>query len=91
MKGIQTSCISGETREIELDYEIVERDGRKIFQLIYGVTGYESFYIHDKYTHLDKMLKDGWNANVGIKNRYDNLFIPAEELRKVPELLEDDK
>ena len=81
MKGILTDCRDGTVREIEVDYEIFEKDGHKIFQLIGGVTGYESFYLDSKYTRLDKMLENGWTACAGTKNKYDELFIPAEEMR----------
>ena len=82
MKGILTNCFNGTEREIELGYEITEREGRRIFRLIGGVTGYEDFYIEDKYTQLDKMFERGWIACGGTKNRYDRLFIPGEEMEK---------
>ena len=73
--------MNGKEREIEVYYEVVKRDGRSIFRLINGVTGYESFYIYDKYTQLDGMLKHGWYACAGTKGKYDKLFIPAEDMR----------
>ena len=79
MKGILTDCIDGTVREVEVDYKIYESNGRKAFQLIGGVTGYESFYLDSEY--LDKMLENGWTACAGTKNKYDRLFIPAEEMR----------
>ena len=85
MKGILTDCIDGEVQEIEIDYEIVERDGHKIFKLIGGVTGYESFYLDSEYTRLGKIMENGWNACAGTKGKYDKLFIPAEEMRNALE------
>ena len=81
MRGIVTDCINGKEYEIEIHYEVIERDVRDIFQLTNGPTGYESFYIHDKYTHLDGMLEHGWTACAGTKGKYDKLYIPAEEIR----------
>ena len=85
MIGVLTSCRNGKVREIEVGYEIITQEGKKIFQLIGGVTGYESFYIDSKYTPIDKMIMNGWTANAGTKNKYDNLFIPAKEMKKVLE------
>lgn len=85
MKGILTDCVDGKTREIELDYEIIERDGHKIFQLIDAVTGYESFYLDSKYTQWAKLLINGWCACAGTKNKYNKLFIPAEEMQNALE------
>lgn len=47
MKGTLISLACGDEMEVELDYEIVAVDGRKVFNLIGGPTGYESFYIDD--------------------------------------------
>ena len=81
MKGIVTDCINGKEYEVEIHYEIIEKDGRHIFRLINGVTGYESFYIHDKYTRLGDMLEHGWTACAGTKGKYDRLYIPAEDMK----------
>ena len=84
MKGILTSLASGDEIEVELDYEIVTEDGRKVFYLFGGPTGYESFFIGDakKFT----MSENGWTACMGTKYGYDRLFIPADEMRKVLEV-----
>ena len=82
MKGILTDCHTGEDREIEIDYEIVEIEGKKIFQLINGVTGYESFYIDSEYNHLENVCDNGWTACIGTDGVWDKLFIPAEEMSK---------
>ena len=80
MKGTLTSLASGNTQEVTLDYVIKTEDNRRIFQLIGGPTGYESFYIDDakKFT----MSENGWTACMGTKYGYDRLFIPADEMRK---------
>ena len=80
MRGIITSLASGDEIEVELDYEIVTVDGRKVFNLIGGPTGYESFFIDD--AKKFKMSENGWTACMGTKYVYDRLFIPAEEMRK---------
>ena len=85
MKGILTDCFTNEKRETEIDYEIVEDDGNKIFHLINGPTGYEDFSINDKYTSLDRICRNGWRACAGTKRVYDTLFIPAEEMKKALE------
>lgn len=75
-------CVTNEVTEAELEYEINEQDDhRLVFQLIDGPTGYESFYIDDE--NLKAMSERGWRANVGTPNRYDELRIPAEEMKKV--------
>ena len=84
MKGILTSLVSGDKMEVELDYEIVTVDGRKVFKVIGGPTGYESFFIDD--AKKFKMSENGWTANMGTKNVYDRLFIPAEEMKKALEV-----
>ena len=82
MKGILTDCYTGEDREIEIDYRIVKIRGKNIFQLINGVTGYESFYISSEYNHLENVCDNGWTACSGTKGVWDKLFIPAEEMKK---------
>jgi hypothetical protein len=81
MKGILTDCITGNEKEIEIGYKIIDSENGEIFELIGGVTGYESFYIKSKYTPLNKICGFGWCACAGTKGKYDKLFIPAEEMR----------
>ena len=83
MKGILTDCHTGEDKEIEIEYKIVEIEGKKIFQLVNGPTGYESFYIDSEYNHLDNVCENGWTACCGTKGVWDKLFISAEEMKKV--------
>lgn len=84
MKGILTDCMTEEIKEIELEYKIIStQDGRKIFQLIGGPTGYESFYI-DPGT-VKRLTANGWMACLGTKNLWNKLFIPSEEMKKVKE------
>ena len=82
MKGILTDCTTGEDREVDIYYEIVEIEGKKVFQLINGVTGYESFYIGSEYNHVENVCDNGWTACAGTKGVWDKLFIPAEEMKK---------
>ena len=84
MKGILTSLVSGDTQEVTLDYVIETEDNSRIFKLLNGPTGYESFYIDD--AKKFKMSKNGWTACMGTKYGYDRLFIPAEEMRKALEV-----
>lgn len=82
MKGIFTDCHTGEEREVYLDYKIIEIKGEKIFQLVNGPTGYESFYITSVYPRLEKMCENGWTACCGTKGVWDKLFISAEEMKE---------
>jgi hypothetical protein len=84
MKGILASLVSGDKTEVELDYEIVTVDGRKVFKVIGGPTGYESFYVDD--AKKFKMSENGWNACMGTKYGYDRLFIPGDEMKKALEM-----
>lgn len=81
MKGIITNCITGNEKEIEIDYKIIETENGKIFRLIGGVTGYESFYSESKYTNLNKICESGWCACAETKGKYDKLFIPAADMQ----------
>ena len=82
MKGILTDCHTGVAQEIEIEYKIVEIEGKKIFQLVNGPTGYESFYIHSEYNHLDNVCENGWTACCGTAGVWDKLFIHAEEMKE---------
>ena len=96
MIGILTDAWTGKRSNIELDYKIVEDDeGRRMFNLIGGPTGYESFYIDYEainpfidafHTDIKKLAKTGWIACMGTKNSWDKLLIPAIEMKKVFEL-----
>jgi len=84
--GILTNCLTNKESIIELEYEIIETDKHKpIFKIFNGVTGYESFYIDD-YAQ-ENMPKFGWMACAGTQNKYDKLFIPAEEMKKALETM----
>ena len=82
IKGILTSCVTNEEKEVELEFEIEMRNGNRIFSLLNGVTGWESFYIDSGYADLEGLKKSGWLACAGTPRRYDKLFIPAEEMQK---------
>ena len=82
MKGILTDCRDETEREVYVDYKVVETKGERVFQLVGGPTGYESFYIDNDYTSLEAMCEGGWLACAGTKGRYDRLSIPAEEMSK---------
>lgn len=94
LKGILTNCITEEVTTVELEYEIIEQFGesqegiltkneRRIFRLIGGVTGYESFYIDSDLRNVKRMCEKGWCACAGTKGSWDKLVIPAEEMKKV--------
>ncbi len=94
IKGILTNCNTGNKTTEDIEYEIQEIFGenpervlneneRRIFQLINGVTGYESFYIDTDLRNVKRMCEKGWRACVGTKGSWDELFIPPEEMKKV--------
>ncbi len=87
--GIRTDLSDNTRSIIESDWEIVinATDKRKAFHLKAGITGFESFYIDNDFDNLKKMSEHGWRANVGTKGSYDELFIPANEMKKVYDYL----
>jgi hypothetical protein len=90
LKGIRTCAWTGKVTEVELEYEVTFWTYEKakaddlVFQLTSGgVTGYESFIIHEAYNILEKMKERGWCACMGTDRKYDKLEVSAEEMRKV--------
>jgi hypothetical protein len=91
IKGILTDCFSGETKEIELEYKIRKNNiGERVFYLLNGVTGYESFSI-DNSDYIksiglgfnkEQMIQRGWLACMGTPRKYDKLYIPGSEMEK---------
>ncbi len=88
IKGILTNCVTNEEREVELEYVISLRNGERIFSLLNGVTGWESFHIDNQYTNLNDMKESGWLACIGTPRKYDKLFVPAEEMQKALKKIE---
>lgn len=87
MKGIMTDCNTNKESVVNLGYEIKTHKGIRYFQLIGGVTGFESFYIDDydgktKVNTLSRMRKNGWRSCIGTKGVWNELFITAEEMTK---------
>ena len=86
MKGILTSCITGKVSEVKVSYEITyNEDNQPVFELHGGPTGYESFCMNEK--NNSQIAENGWVACMGTKNRWDKLFIPAEEMRNAFEII----
>ncbi len=81
MKGIFIDCINGKKSEVELGYEVIWINTKRVFQLLNGVTGDKFFDI--RYDIVYIISKHGWRANVGIEGVQGDLFIPAEEMKKV--------
>ena len=87
IKGIMTDCNTSKKFVVDLDYEIKTHNGIRYFQLLNGVTGFESFYIDDYYgktkeNTLNRIRKNGWRANMGTKGVWNELMITAEEMTK---------
>lgn len=83
---------NGKETEVELEYEIIMRDNRRLFRILNGVTGFESFYIDPNHRWktetvqaFEKSIHDmkvhGWLACSGM-GFWDKLFIPSEEMKK---------
>ncbi len=88
IKGTRTNAWTGEKREVELSYYVkLGYNYHLWFYIEPGVTGYESFEFDTdnlERTNRDgKTIKDiGWSACAGTKDRWDSLFISAEEITK---------
>lgn len=81
IKGIRTNCFDGKENEAILSYYLRAGSLYKLwFHLLYGVTGYESFEFNPE--SIERLRKTGWSACAGTKDRWDSLFIPAEEMAK---------
>jgi hypothetical protein len=90
LKGIRTCAWTGKVTEVELEFEITfwEYQDAKSDDLVFqvtsgGVTGYESFIIHEADNVLEKMKIHGWCACMGTDKKYDKLEVSAEEMQKV--------
>lgn len=87
MKGILTDCYTGFEKEIELEYKIeMDNDNKRVFYLLNGVTGFESFYVCDD--TIQRMNKKDWCACAGTKPvgtapGWDKLVISTEEMKKM--------
>lgn len=84
--GIRTDCNDDTQSIVELGWEIEKREGGNSFQLLGGITGYESFYIKDL-SDLKQMSERGWRACVMTKGKYDELVIPANQMKIVYDYL----
>ena len=78
----RTNCTTGETVDTQQPYLIEPRgdEGRLVFQLLEGPTGYESWYI-------ESLLKDPyegwWAACAGTKGRWDKLMVNGREVLNI--------
>lgn len=89
--GILTDAWNGEQEIVEVEY-IVEpfskysqnaKPNELTLHLIGGVTGFESFVFTKNDDTLERMSKGGWLACAGTSKKYDKLFIPASQMKKV--------
>ncbi len=53
-----------------------------VFQLDSGPTGFESFYVDDFLKRIQSAYDFAWCACAGTHNRWDELWIPASEMRR---------
>ncbi len=82
LHGIRTHCVTGAKRTVTLFLEKKYHESLKSWWWMIvdgGVTGFESFRVAD----TEELAETGWCACAGTKGRWDNLEIPAEEMRKL--------
>ena len=81
IKGIRTNCITGEEKEVIVTLEkyfYMQPLNEWWVRIIGGgVTGFESFKVKGN------DFSTGWLACAGTKDRWDELYIPAEEMQKL--------
>lgn len=70
----------------DYEFEIVVDPSRsqKVFQLIGGPTGYESFIMHDE--TVTAMKERGWRACIGTPGSYNRLISTADQMKAAFEL-----
>ena len=96
--GTRVCCLTSKARKVDLAWQVARQEtddedpgteglkafnGRLIFQLEGGPTGYESFYIDEDGANLRMMAAKGWTACFGTKDRWDRLEIAATAMAKV--------
>lgn len=65
---------------LDYEFEITSNSiDQKVFQLIGGPTGYESFVMHDE--TVAAMKKRGWNACAGTPGSYNRLSFTADQMK----------
>lgn len=66
--------------EFEYEFEITSNSiDQKVFQLIGGPTGYESFVMHDE--TVAAMKKRGWSACAGTPESYNRLSFTGDQMK----------
>jgi len=85
IKGIRTDCVTGEAREVEVNFSLTPIEDNFIFTLLNGPTGYEAFYLNER--TVKKLSEIGWIACIGTPGKWDRLFISAEEMKKAFEYI----
>lgn len=92
IEGIRTDCYTGKERKVKLQAEILvvhggPFDGKNVFKLYGGPTGFESFYITPQTFKDYEDDRNFWVACMGDIGYnvpiYDKLVISAVEMRKV--------
>ncbi len=81
INAIRTDCLTGETKDVVLD--VIKEFHKELdswwIKIVNGVTGYESCQVDT----LESTVKGGWFACAGTKGRWDSLFIPENEMKKI--------
>jgi len=75
----------GQTREVSLKWEVLDRPHGYAFMLRGGVTGFESFYVNS----YPGLFEADWWACAGSTGRWDSLVISKAEMMKIRQRLVD--
>lgn len=89
VKATRTSCLTGKSKVVEVKIDRVYHESLNsgwIRIVSGGVTGYESMREDNV-----KEMTEGWCACAGTKNRWDTLFIPAEEMLQIADWVDRSK
>lgn len=71
--------------EFEYEFEITSNSiDQKVFQLVGGPTGYESFVMHP--TTIAAMKERGWRACIGTPGKCNRLLFAADQMKAAFEL-----
>ncbi len=90
LSGIRTSCVTGESREVEVEYEL--RVGYDLQVWLYivkgGVTGHESAPLLKMVRNMEAGDVTEWPACAGTPMKWDRLVITGASIIRAFETLE---
>ena len=86
-KALRTHCVTGVKTVVDIVLEkrwYESLDGWSIWIIEGGVTGYESFM----FDNMD--WSTAWSACAGTRDRWDELLVSADEMKKIYEEMKND-